>query len=465
MTTAQARGTELDPGDFPTGFQFGVATAAHQIEGAVDEGGRSPSIWETFAHTPGKTRNGEHADVTVDHYHRFREDVDLMADLGVDTYRFSIAWSRLLAPGMEDLNSEGVAFYRELCQLLLDNGITPTATLYHWDLPQELQDRGGWVNPASIDWFRTYAVLAKEALGDLIKTWATFNEPWCTAFLGYSSGEHAPGIKDAPTSFVAAHHLMIAHHEAVEAMQTTNPHDDDRLGIVLNLIPAWPASDSPEDLRAAQGVDDVHNGLFAGAVLFGEYPDGILEIHERMGVADQIDLDRLAAVRTSIDFLGVNYYNINHIEYVEGAAPMPAWPGAENARVTRPPGELTDMGWGVEPEGITWMLKRIHDWAPGLPLMITENGAAYPDVVAADGAVHDPKRTDYIQRHIAAVHDAIEAGVNVVAYYVWSLLDNYEWAKGYSMRFGIVRVDYETQTRTVKDSGIWYRDWLSRRDS
>ncbi|MGI9586144.1 MAG: GH1 family beta-glucosidase [Acidimicrobiia bacterium] len=452
---------QMSASSFPEDFAWGVATAAYQIEGAAEEGGRGPSIWDTFSHTPGKTRNGESGDIAVDHYHRFRDDVSLMADIGVNSYRFSISWSRLIANGVGEVNPEGVAFYRNLCTELLDNGIKPIATLYHWDLPQALQDRGGWANLESADWFAEYAATAVESLGDLVHTWATLNEPWCTAFLGHSLGEHAPGVQDVATSFTVAHHLMLAHHRAIEAMKEVNQSESGRFGIVLNLIPAWPERDVDGSDRAADGIDAVQNLLFADAVLDGTYPDAIRDIHERLGLDHATMASQLKEAQVPIDFLGVNYYNVNHIAFAPGAPAMGAWPGIPEAKVARPPGDLTSMGWGVEPDGLTWMLERIHEWAPGLPLMIMENGAAYPDVVGDDGGIADPERTEYIQLHIAAVRRAMNQGVNVEGYFVWSLLDNFEWAKGYSMRFGIVRVDYDTMERTMKDSALWYKSFLA----
>ena len=460
MATQQTSKTAARLADFPPDFLWGVATAAYQVEGAWDEGGRGPSIWDTFSHTPGKTHNGDTGDVAVDHYHRFEEDVALMASLGVKAYRFSISWSRLIPDGIGDVNPEGLEFYRRLCEALIEHGITPAATLYHWDLPQALQYRGGWPNQDSVDWFAAYARLAKERLGDLVRIWSTLNEPWCTAFLGHSAGEHAPGLTDPGSGFLVAHHLMLAHHYAIAAMREVEVHDDDQLGIVLNLIPAWPADDTSESARAAAGVDAIQNGLFLGAVFDGAYPDEVLGYQEQWRVADQIDLARLKDAVQPIDYLGVNYYNVNHIRHEPGAAPMPAWPGPEDAAFARPPGELTEMGWGVEPEGLTWMLERVAARLPGLPMMIMENGAAYPDEVVG-GSINDTKRVEYVRRHIDAIRDARERGVDVTGYFLWSLLDNFEWARGYTKHFGIVHVDRTTMKRTVKASGNWYQSFLS----
>ena len=448
-------------GRFPPGFLWGTATSSYQIEGAVTAGGRSPSIWDTFSHTPGMTHNGETGDVAVDHYNRLPEDVALMKQLGVNAYRFSISWSRLLPGGVGESSTLGVAFYRELCERLLDAGITPMATLYHWDLPQVLQDDGGWLNPQSPGWFADYAATAHALLGDLVSIWSTFNEPWCTAFLGHSLGAHAPGMTDAGESFVAAHHLMVAHHRAIAAMRAADAGAEDQLGIVLNLIPAWPDSDSPEDIKAAAAIDTVQNKLFADAVFNGSYPDLIREYHHKLGVADRIDEGALAGVREDIDYLGVNYYNVNRIRFQKGVPASGSWPGTDGSVVLPPPGEVTDMGWGLDPEGLSWMLLRVTDEYPTLPLYVCENGAAFPDVVTADGTIYDPKRISYLQTHIDAVADAIAGGADVRGYFVWSLLDNFEWAEGYRMRFGLIRVDPDTLDRTIKASGHWYRDLIS----
>lgn len=447
-------------GEFPEGFLWGTATSAYQIEGAVNEGGRGPSIWDTFSHTPGNTYNGETGDHASGHYHRVAEDVAIMQDLGVNSYRFSIAWSRLLPNGVGEINNEGVAFYRDLCERLLDAGITPMPTLYHWDLPQALQDKGGWLNPQSPAWFTEYATTAHQQLGDLISLWSTLNEPWCTSFIAHSSGEHAPGDTDPGSAFVVAHHLMLAHHRAVEAMRAFG-RPGDQFGIVLNVIPAWPATLSPADAEAAAGVDAIQTGLFADAVFHGRYPELIRRYIKEHDVDGLIDETLLEGAWQPIDFLGVNYYNINRVQHVPGAGLMSPWPGPVDARMAPPPGEPTDMGWGVEPEGLRWTLMRMTNDYPKVPLYICENGAAYTDVVGPDGSVDDPKRIAFLDGHIKAVGDAIAQGADVRGYFVWSLLDNFEWAKGYRMRFGLVHVDWDTMKRTVKSSGAWYRDFIA----
>lgn len=446
--------------DFPDDFVWGVAASSYQIEGAVDEGGRGPSIWDTFSHTPGRTHAGQTGDVATDHYHRFEEDLDLMAALGVDAYRLSLAWPRILPEGTGVVNEDGLTFYRSLLTSMRDRGIEPFVTLYHWDLPQALQDRGGWTNPESEEWFAEYATVAKEGLGDLVRVWATLNEPWCAAFLGHGSGVHAPGITDPGSAFLAAHHLMLAHHRALAAMRATAPRADDDLGIALNLIPAWAVEPSSQTQEAARGVDAIQNRLFASAVLAGEYPEPILRYMDRFGVADRVDTGRLADLHQPIDHLGVNYYNINHIGHEPGSPMLGEWPGPTDAYLADPPGPLTEMRWGVEPVGLAWTLNRVKAWAPDLPVYITENGAAYPDEPDEDGVVHDDLRREYLERHLTTLRDVMGDGANVRGYFVWSILDNFEWSFGYEKRFGLVRVDFDTLERTPKDSYRWYRAFL-----
>lgn len=447
--------------DFPEDFLWGVAASSYQIEGAASEGGRGPSIWDTFSHTPGRTFEGQTGDVTADHYHRYEEDADLMASLGVGAYRLSLAWSRILPDGDGHVNEEGIDFYRRLLGALGERGIEPFITLYHWDLPEALHQRGGWTNPDSVAWFARYAGVAKERLGDLARFWSTHNEPWCAAFLGYGSGQHAPGIADPGSAFVAAHHLMVSHHRATEVMRETAVREDDRLGVVLNLIPAWADDSSNQSKEVARGVDAIHNRLFASAVLDGEYPDIILRYADRFGVADRVDPEALAAAYQPIDWLGVNYYNINHFTHEEDAPMLGEWPGPDGAVLIDPPGHLTEMHWGVEPVGLTWTLNRAATWAPDIPLYVTENGAAYPDEPDADGVVRDDLRIEYLQLHLDAMREAMDEGADVRGYFVWSILDNFEWSFGYEKRFGLVRVDFDTLERTPKASYRWYQDFLA----
>jgi beta-glucosidase len=453
-------------GRFPADFLWGVATSAYQIEGGADRGGRGPSIWDTFSHEPGATLGGATGDIACDHYHRFAEDVEIMADMGVNAYRFSLSWSRILPFGTWKVSQEGIDFYRHLCEELASAGITPLVTLYHWDLPQALQDRDGWLAADSVQWFAEYAVVAKEALGGLVTTWATFNEPWCTAFLGHSAGTHAPGITDPRSAYVVAHHLMLAHHAAVDAMRQTAPSPDDRFGAVLNLIPAWPADpESEQDQAAATAADAVHNRLFADAVLGGTIPDPILDEHRRLGITHLIDPAELAAGFVPSDYLGVNYYNINRFGHVPGSSAPGAWPNVREAVLATPPGPRNEMDWASEPHGLTWMLERIASEYPPIPIIICENGVALPDEVEGDGSVDDGDRIRFLEDHIAALATAVDRGVDVRGYMVWSLLDNFEWARGYSKKFGLVRVDPDTLERTVKASGRWYREFISSQRS
>lgn len=438
---------------FPPDFVWGVATAAYQIEGATDEDGRGDSIWDVYARTPGKVARGETADVACDHYHRWASDLDLIADLGVDAYRFSIAWPRILPEGRGRVEPRGLDFYERLVDGMLERGIRPFATLYHWDLPQALQDLGGWPNRETVDAFAEYAAVVAERLGDRVEAYATFNEPWCSAHLGHTLGEHAPGLRDLAQGLQASHHLLLAHGRALPALRAHAPAA--KHGIVLNLNPAYPASDAEADVAAARRFDGWFNRWFLDPLLRGAYPDDAWQ-----GLAGDVpevrpgDLDEIAA---AIDFLGVNYYS--RVVAADGDPDAP-WPRID-AVPPAPP--LTEMGWEVYPRGLTDLLVRLTRDYPRLPEMyVTENGAAYPDVVE-DGAVHDDARVAYLAGHVQAVADALREGAPVRGYFAWSLMDNFEWARGYDKRFGLVRVDYATQRRTLKDSARWYRDLIGRR--
>ena len=454
---------------FPPGFLWGAATAAYQVEGAVAEGGRTPSIWDTFAHTPGRVANGDTGDVAVDHYHRFRDDVALMAELGLTSYRFSVAWPRITphvgADALGPVNDEGLAFYATLVDTLLDAGITPAVTLYHWDLPQALEDAGGWAVRATAERFGEYARVVADALGDRVPLFLTLNEPWCSAYLGYASGVHAPGRTDPVRALAAVHHLNLAHGLAARAIREAAP--SAQVGVTLNLAWVQPETDSAPDLDAARRCDGLANRLFLDPILHGRYPVDVVADTATVtgwGFVRPGDMDTIAA---PLDVLGVNYYSplpVRHWtrerprETADGHGDSAAtpWIACDDVEFPRRPGPTTDMGWGIDPRGLTELLVRVAGERPDLAIMVTENGAAFPDVVDADGTVHDPDRVDYLRGHIAAVHAALAAGVRVTGYCVWSLLDNFEWAWGYDKRFGIVHVDHATLRRTPKDSARFY---------
>jgi beta-glucosidase len=461
---------------FPDGFLWGTATASYQIEGAVQEDGRGPSIWDTFSHTPGKTYEGETGDVACDHYHRMTEDVVLMAALGLRAYRFSIAWPRIVPSGAGEVNQAGLDFYSRLVDALLENDIAPVATLYHWDLPQPLQDEGGWTVRETAERFAEYAAVVGEELGDRIPTFTTLNEPWCAAYLGYSSGVHAPGIKDNAASLAAVHHLNLAHGLGTAALRSVLPASA-QVSVTLNLANPRPASDSEADGAATRHVDGIANRIFLEPMLRGSYPDDVLDELKHITDFSFIRDGDAALAHGPVDFLGINYYSPARIaaptpELVEqmggqwvndpsGSDVPSPYPGTDRALAMPQDGPYTAMHWRIEPASLTELLERVHRDYPRVPIMITENGAAFDDEVAADGSVHDQDRIAYLRGHIGAVHTAIERGVDVRGYFLWSLMDNFEWAYGFSKRFGIVRVDYPTGTRTVKDSARWYRDVIT----
>lgn len=478
MTATHAR-------PFPQEFLFGAATAAYQIEGAAHEDGRRDSIWDAFSRVPGAVINADNGDVACDHYHLYRDDVALMKRMGLQTYRFSTSWARVRPDGGAE-NPQGVDFYSRLVDELLDAGILPWLTLYHWDLPQALQDRGGWANRDTADRFTEYALGLHDALGDRVKVWTTLNEPWCASFLSYTAGLHAPGHYSVTEGLLAAHHLLLGHGQTVRALRERDASLE--LGLTLNLTVADPADPTkPEDLEAARLIDGQFNRWFLDPVFLGTYPADIVEdIRE----VDAAAIDALeAAVRpgdletiaTPIDALGVNYY---HGEFV-GGTPSPNPPKGGDAptdRVGHSPFPVsanvhwydrglprTSMHWEVQPEALTQLLSRVWEEyaAPaGTVLYVTENGAAYDDEVTLSGGelvVDDSERTAFLAGHLAAILDAIDRGVDVRGYFYWSLLDNFEWAWGYEKRFGIVRVDYDTQERTVKESGRAYSRIIAER--
>jgi beta-glucosidase len=459
-----------DPGlalPFPAGFLWGSATAAYQIEGAVAEDGRTPSIWDTFSHTPGRTLDGDTGDVAADHYHRYREDVALMSELGIAAYRFSTSWSRVIPGGSGPVNAKGLDFYSRLVDALLEHEIAPVITLYHWDLPQELEDAGGWTNRATSERFAEYAAVMAGALGDRVTTWTTFNEPWCSSFLGYSAGVHAPGRHEPAAALSAVHHLLLAHGLAIGELRSALPAEA-HTSITLNLHVVRPATESAADLDAARQIDGLANRVWLDPISKGSYPADVLEDTRAITDWSFVQPGDLEIIARPIDLLGVNYYTPTLVRRYDGVGPKASadgpgkggetWPGASSVEFLPQEGQHTEMDWVVDPSGLYDLLMRLHRELPGLPLMMTENGAAFVDVVEADGAVHDPDRLSYVRRHLVAVQNAITDGADVRGYFVWSLMDNFEWAYGYSKRFGIVRVDFDTQARTVKDSGRFYAE-------
>jgi beta-glucosidase len=475
MTRAEVdlRAGEADAGRlvFPAGFRWGVATAAYQIEGAAAEDGRTPSIWDTFCRTPGKIDTGENGDVAADHYHRYREDVALMRALGVQSYRFSVSWPRVVPGGRGAPNERGLDFYRRLVDELVRNGIRPVLTLYHWDLPQELEDGGGWPERDTAGRFAEYAAVVARALGDRVDLWTTLNEPWCSAFLGYGSGVHAPGRTEPEAALRAAHHLLLAHGLAAQAVRAELPEAE--LSITLNLAAVRAATDSEADLDAARRVDGLQNRLFLDALFRGRYPADVLE--DTRSVSDwsfvrEADGETIAQ---PLDVLGVNYYTPTLVEAYAGVGERvladghaggtgTAWPGCEGVQFPVQPGPHTAMGWRIDPGGLHEVLARVTREQPGLPLMVTENGAAFEDRVEDTGAIEDDARIEYVREHLAALHRAIAEGVELRGYFLWSLLDNFEWSYGYSKRFGIFYVDFESQERAPKASARWYRDVIRR---
>ncbi|GAA1971907.1 GH1 family beta-glucosidase [Catenulispora subtropica] len=452
---------------FPADFLWGAATAAYQIEGAAFDGGRTASIWDTFSRVPGKVVNGDTGDIAADHYHRFRDDVALMAGLGLSAYRFSLSWSRIQPGGEGAPNVTGLDFYSRLVDELLAKDIQPVATLYHWDLPQELEDAGGWGSRVTSERFAEYAAIAAERLGDRVELWTTLNEPWCSAFLGYASGVHAPGRHEPEVALRAAHHLNLAHGLGVQALRATLPAGA-RVALTLNPAEVRPLSQDPVDLDAARRVDALQNRIFLDPVLRGRYPEDLLRDTAHVTDWSFVQDGDLAAVSQPLDLLGVNYYNpvvvgaaVDGAEVERGvdghgASDYSPWVGSESLRFVRMPGEPTAMGWPIDASGLRDLLLRIHEDYGPIPIAITENGAAFHDYIGPDGEVRDPRRVEYLRSHLVAVHEAIEAGVDVRGYFCWSLLDNFEWSYGYSRRFGVVHVDYATQRRTVKASGNWY---------
>ncbi|MBU6259980.1 MAG: beta-glucosidase [Burkholderiales bacterium] len=433
---------------FPRDFVWGVATSAFQIEGAAAADGKGPSIWDTFCRRSGAIADASDGSVACDHYHRWRDDLDLIADLGVDAYRFSVSWPRVQPAGQGAWNERGLAFYDRLVDGLLERGIRPYLTLNHWDLPQALQDRGGWAQRDTVHRFVDYAQGVARRVGDRVAAITTHNEPWVVAVLGHETGLFAPGLHSRATAMQAAHHLLLSHGLALQALRAQGCRS--RLGIVLNLSPIGPATAREDDVAQARLEDGRSVRWYMDPLFKGTYPQDVLE---HLGAdAPTLEADDLRHIATPMDFLGVNYYTRSVV------SASGAWDVKTSGKA------LTDMGWEVYPEGLTELLLRLHRDYRVPPMYVKENGAAFKDSLV-DGRVHDRERTEYIAHHIAAVADALAQGVPMAGYMVWSLLDNFEWASGYDKRFGIVHVDYATQRRTLKDSARWYRDFLRTRQA
>ncbi|WP_432112244.1 GH1 family beta-glucosidase [Streptomyces sp. YPW6] len=443
----------------PAGFRWGVATSSYQIEGAAAEDGRTPSIWDTFCRVPGAVEGGEHGDVACDHYHRMPEDVELIAGLGVDTYRFSLAWPRIQPGGRGPANDKGLDFYKRLIDELRGRGVTPWITLYHWDLPQELEDAGGWPARDTALRFAEYAALTYEALGDRVEHWTTLNEPWCSAMLGYAHGLHAPGRRDPGDAMAAVHHLLLGHGLAARALREAAGDDPLELGITLNLGTATPETGSAADREACRRADGLGARLYLDPLVHGRYPEDVVADLAAQHIELPVRDGDLAAIATPLDVLGVNFYRGMQFSGVtEDGSPVDA-EGLPVVRAVERDLPRTAMDWEITPAELTQLLVRLErDY--GLPTVVTENGAAFDDTVAPDGSVPDADRTAYLADHIDAVAAARARGADVRGYFAWSLMDNFEWAYGYGKRFGIVRVDYATQTRTLKDSAKWYRDTI-----
>ncbi|YCK41886.1 GH1 family beta-glucosidase [Actinomadura sp. ATCC 39365] len=451
---------------FPEEFVWGAATASYQIEGAVKEDGRGRSIWDTFSHTPGKVAGDDTGDVACDHYHRYKDDVALMRELRLRAYRFSVAWPRVQPEGTGPINPRGLAFYDKLVDELLAAEISPYVTLYHWDLPQALEDHGGWTNRDTAYRFADYAQAVHDRLGDRVTHWTTLNEPWVSAFLGYGNGVHAPGRRDPGQAMRAAHHLLLSHGLAARGLRAAGARS---IMLVVNSAPVLtpaqvndPTAVAGEaDAAAAERVHALLTRQFLDPAVHGRYPEEVLAAAARNGGTAHVHDGDLELINAPIDLVGVNYYNPCVVESGPGLPADAAWPGSDDVRFATADAPVTVMGWPIVPDGLSRLLVRLSKDYPQVGLMITENGAAFDDLVE-DGRVHDDERVAYLDGHLRELHRAVEAGADLRGYLVWSLLDNFEWAEGYRRRFGIVHVDYATQARVPKDSALWYRDVISR---
>lgn len=447
----------MDSYKFPKDFIWGSATASYQVEGAAREDGRGESIWDRFCASPGKVANEDNGDVACDHYHRYKEDIQLMKELGLKAYRFSIAWPRILPEGTGTIEERGLKFYSDLIDALLEAGIEPYVTLYHWDLPQPLQDIGGWVNPKMPEYFLEYSKIVFDRFGGRVKKWTTLNEPYCSAFLGYFEGRQAPGIQDFASALQASYNLYVAHGLVVKEFRERKM--DGEIGITLNLMPRHSYQNKKENEEAVRLADGYLNRWFIEPIMCGKYPEDMISHYRGLGITlPKFRAEDMELIGQPVDFIGLNYYNDSFIQRNDNKWPL----GGEIAVPGNMP--VTDRQWPITPDGLEEMLVRLKEEYHVKKIYITENGASFHDVVSLEHKVEDMARKDYIKRHLIAVHRAIQHGVPVEGYFVWSLLDNFEWAFGYGSRFGIVYVDFETQERIIKESGRWYSACIARNE-
>jgi beta-glucosidase len=433
----------------PSDFVWGAATASYQIEGATNEDGRGESVWDRFCATPGKVRNGDSGAIACDFYHRYSDDIALMRELGIDAFRFSIAWPRVIPTGRGKVNAAGLDFYDRLVDELLGNGIAPYVTLFHWDTPQPIEDEGGWPVRSTVDAFEAYVEAVAGRLGDRVSHWITHNEPWVVSWVGHGWGHHAPGGESEADALATAHHLLLSHGRAVEILRDLSPASE--VGITLNLDNPYAAGETPADIAATRWVDGLHNRWFLDPLFRGAYPEDMLEAWAEI-MPEVVDGD-LETISAPIDFLGVNNYTSPLVAADEN--------GGHSQIVRRNDVDRTDMGWEVVPEGLHDLLVRLHrDYEPKA-IYVTENGAAFPDVRGHDGSVHDPERQSYLEEYVSAASRAVAHGVPLRGYFAWSLLDNFEWAWGYWKRFGLIYIDYATLERVPKGSFYWYRDFIA----
>lgn len=449
------------PLPFPDGFVWGAATSSYQIEGGVHQDGRGASIWDVFCAEAGRVRNGDDGSVAIDHRNRMRDDVSLMAELGLKAYRFSVAWPRVQPEGSGNVSKSGLDFYSLLVDTLLEFGIEPYVTLYHWDLPAALP--GGWLNRDTANRFGEYAEFVVARLSDRVRHWTTLNEPWCSSMLGYAAGVHAPGVVDGGSAVVAAHHLLLAHGNATQAIRAA-VRQPVSVGLTVNPYPVIVEGETEADLDAARRVDGVANRLWYDPVLLGSYPQDVLDDFSAVTNFEYLRDDDLSVIHQPIDSLGINYYRRHHARFQRGASsrpPLSQWPGSPDVGVVEPSGPHTDGNWAIEPDGLYETLQRLKDEYPAIPLYVHENGAYFDDGPVVEGVVQDAPRRDFIAAHLRAAHRAIADGIDLRGYFAWSLFDNFEWAEGYNNRFGIVHVDFSTLERMPKTSALFYRSVIS----